>query len=112
MKNAVKARSANMSFNIFRKIFREKIIFLAALTLCLCFCAAALEAENFLSACTIHECCGDGCIVCLRLLFAQDMLVQAAVRLCVAVTGFFVLRPSTFCNGVPTGVELRVRLNR
>ncbi|MDR2343113.1 MAG: hypothetical protein LBD86_01105 [Spirochaetaceae bacterium] len=92
-------------------MFRQKTVFLIALTACLCFCVVSLEAENFFAACTACE-CGCDCALCLRLQLAQDAPVQASA--CTGAGGavFFVSSRTAFYKGIQTGVKLKVRLNR
>jgi hypothetical protein len=98
---------------------KQKSVFLTAFALCVCFGTMAARAENFIITHAEHECTGSDCPVCLQLEMAaafvrlvRQILTRASALLCAAALPLFVLSRTALYTAAPTGVVLRVRLNR
>jgi hypothetical protein len=90
-----------------------------ALILCVSFMALSFFSEAFILDHTDHDCCGDGCPVCLQIQWAQDFSRQfryapAQFFLSIKTPLFFVfVLKLFFLNPLPlSSVSLKVKMNR
>jgi hypothetical protein len=87
--------------------------------LCVCFAAAVLVSENSIAACVNHDCCGEGCPVCLMIREAENFsrrfgpaVFQSVFYGAVFAAGALVLRLAVFRFIPASSVRLKVKMNR
>jgi hypothetical protein len=90
-----------------------------ALILCVSFMTLSFFSEAFLLDHTNHDCCGDGCPVCLQIQWARDFSRQFRYASCPVLTSidgplvFCFCVKTVFLNPVPlSSVSLKVKMNR
>jgi hypothetical protein len=89
------------------------------LALCVSFMALSSFSEGFIRKNAEHDCCGEGCPICLQIQWAQDFSRQLRytpfpipLPLSALLFSILVLKPVPF-NLVPvSSVTLKVKMNR
>jgi hypothetical protein len=95
------------------KVLRGRF-FVIAFALCVIF--TLLFAASFESAHLDHDCCGEGCPVCLHIEVARNILKSLALACVVAVFAGLAKREKTLVNFIsayifsPNPVLLKVKL--